>query len=267
MIEIDTPRAAFTVDRPGYYRVDVERHERRSARPARAHGSPWSRRAERRDGAGRDQRVLAARHRRHRRDARWRRLDDWDRWNDERTASFAEAPRSAQYVSREVAGVDDLDRYGDWHEEPRYGRVWGPRDVGRRLVAVQHRPLGLRSVLRVDVGRRRAVGLGAVSLRPVGPRRRTGAGRRDRSSSRPAYAPALVAFFGAPGVSVSVSVGAPFVSWCPLGVGRARHPVVGWRGLRRSSVLGWLGRPARRQQRRRPPDTRSTCATSTATRT
>ena len=50
---------------------------------------------------------------------------------------------------------------------------------------------------------------------------------------RPAYAPALVAFFGAPGVRVAV--GAPFVSWVALGWG---EPCVPWWGR-----PGFVGRP------------------------
>ncbi len=129
VVEIDTPRAAFTVDRPGYYRVDVE--EQRTTFSARRGGSARvvAENGEQLEVGGDQQLVLAddnptfgvmpvaA-------------LDDWDRWNEERTASFAETPQSARYVSQQVAGIDDLDRYGDWQEEPRYGRVWRPRDVG-----------------------------------------------------------------------------------------------------------------------------------------
>jgi hypothetical protein len=50
---------------------------------------------------------------------------------------------------------------------------------------------------------------------------------------RPVYAPALVAFFGAPGVRVTV--GAPFVSWVALGWG---EPVIPWWGSPR-----FVGRP------------------------
>src|SRR4029453_10061567 len=50
---------------------------------------------------------------------------------------------------------------------------------------------------------------------------------------RPVYAPALVAFFGAPGVRVAV--GAPFVSWVALGWG---EPCVPWWGR-----PGFVGRP------------------------
>ena len=52
---------------------------------------------------------------------------------------------------------------------PTYGAVWVPRRVAVGLGALQHRPLGLRSLLRLDLGGRRALGLGAVSLRPLGP--------------------------------------------------------------------------------------------------
>src|SRR5206468_535825 len=49
----------------------------------------------------------------------------------------------------------------------------------------------------------------------------------------PVYAPALVAFFGAPGVGVSVSVGFPFGSWVALGFG---EPIIPWWG-----PVGFIG--------------------------
>src|SRR5262249_30304925 len=52
---------------------------------------------------------------------------------------------------------------------------------------------------------------------------------------QPVYAPGLVAFFGAPGVGVSVDIGAPFVSWVALGFG---EPVIPWWG-----GGGFVGRP------------------------
>jgi hypothetical protein len=122
VIEIDTPRAAFTVDRPGYYRVDVE--ETRTTFSARRGGSA-SLVAENGEQleVGADQQLVLADDNPTFAVTPAAASDDWDRWNDERSASFAETPRSAQYVSQEVAGVDDLDQYGEWHDEPRYGRV------------------------------------------------------------------------------------------------------------------------------------------------
>jgi hypothetical protein len=225
-VEIDTPRAAFTIRRPGYYRVDVD--EQRSVFSAR-HGGRAHAIADNGeelaivdgeqlvladDTAGFGVTPAAA-------------FDDWDRWNEERTASFAETPRSASYVSSEVAGVDDLDRYGDWQEEPRYGRVWRPRDVGPdwspystgrwvydpyyEWTWVDDAPWGWAPY---HYGRWAHVsGYWGWVPGPI--------------VVRPAYAPALVAFFGGPAVSVSVSVGVPFVSWCPLGFG---EPVIPWWG-------------------------------------
>ncbi|MBP6821982.1 MAG: FecR domain-containing protein [Acidobacteria bacterium] len=58
--------------------------------------------------------------------------DNWDRWNDRRDDdlfSRAESSRSARYIPVAVAGVYDLDTYGDWYESPDYGWVWYPRSV------------------------------------------------------------------------------------------------------------------------------------------
>ena len=36
---------------------------------------------------------------------------------------------SARYVSPEMTGVEDLDRYGRWDQTAEYGAVWIPREV------------------------------------------------------------------------------------------------------------------------------------------
>ena len=53
---------------------------------------------------------------------------------------------------------------------------------------------------------------------------------------RPVYAPALVAFFGAPGVRIAI--GAPFVSWVALGWG---EPCVPWWGRPGFVGRAWWG--------------------------
>ena len=53
--------------------------------------------------------------------------DDFDKWRDLRAAQLAAATRSENPVSRRIAGVSDLDRYGDWEDVNEYGRVWRPR--------------------------------------------------------------------------------------------------------------------------------------------
>jgi hypothetical protein len=163
-------------------------------------------------------------------------VDAWDRWNRNRTAQLGGAPRNGQYVSSNVAGVDDLDRAGAWHETPRYGPVWVPRNVpadwapystGRWVwdpyygwTWIDDAPWGWapyhygRWVWTDD----------AVWGWAPGPVVTTAV-----------YAPALVAFFGPVGVSVNVGVGFPFVSWVALGFG---EPVFPWWG-----PIGFIGRP------------------------
>jgi len=51
--------------------------------------------------------------------------DDFDRWNDERDLASAHANDDA-YADDAMAGSDDLDVYGRWIDNARYGRVWSP---------------------------------------------------------------------------------------------------------------------------------------------
>ena len=54
--------------------------------------------------------------------------DDFDRWCDGRDNRASASP-SAQYVSRDIPGYDDLDDYGYWRVEAAYGPVWYPTAV------------------------------------------------------------------------------------------------------------------------------------------
>lgn len=51
--------------------------------------------------------------------------DDWDRWSDSRDAYCDHPDRSLPPNIGLVAG--DLDNFGDWRDDPQYGRVWCPR--------------------------------------------------------------------------------------------------------------------------------------------
>jgi hypothetical protein len=234
-IEVDTPNAAFTINRPGYYRVDVD--ENRTAFSAARGGAATVMPAagETTDVAENQQIILDGT------DTVQVNLnaapapDAWDRWNYDRTAQLGEAPRSAQYVPPEIAGADDLDRYGDWREQPRYGHVWVPRDMrpdwapystGRWVYDpyyewtwVDESPWGWAPY---HYGR--WVNFDGMWGWAPGP-----------MVAAPIYSPALVAFFGAPGIGVSVGVGLPFVSWCALGFG---EPIIPWWGR-----PGFVGRP------------------------
>lgn len=51
--------------------------------------------------------------------------DQFDEWSAERDSELLQS-RSYQYVSADVAGADDLDRYGQWVPS-QYGQVWTPQ--------------------------------------------------------------------------------------------------------------------------------------------
>jgi hypothetical protein len=58
--------------------------------------------------------------------------DDWDRWNESRDNNLfagVDSSHSANYVPVAIAGVYDLDNYGEWIDTPEYGRMWSPRGV------------------------------------------------------------------------------------------------------------------------------------------
>jgi hypothetical protein len=142
-------------------------------------------------------------------------FEDWCQSRDQRE----NASISAQYVSRDVDGVYDLDDYGDWQSVADYGEVWVPRGVAVGWAPyrfghwvwiapwgwtwVEAEPWGFAPF---HYGRWAFVNdywawvPGPVVVRPV-------------------YAPALVAFVGGGGMSLSVSFGGGFegVAWFPLG--------------------------------------------------
>jgi len=222
-IELDTPTAAFTIDRPGYYRVDVDddrttfvtrRGGEASVVPANGESSD----------IGADQQVtLEGTDNPELKTASAPDVDEWDRWNMDRTAQRPERPASAQYVPPDVAGTDDLDRNGEWREEPEYGHVWVPHGVAADWAPystgnwiwdpyygwtwIDDAPWGWAPY---HYGR--WVYAGGVWGWAPGP-----------VVVRPAYSPALVAFFG----PVGVAVAAPAVSWVALGWG---EPCVPWWG-------------------------------------
>jgi len=55
--------------------------------------------------------------------------DGLDKWAEERDLK-EDRSASGNYVSRDIPGYDDLDDHGTWSEEPEYGHVWYPDDVG-----------------------------------------------------------------------------------------------------------------------------------------
>ncbi len=116
------PNAAVTLEQRGEYRVDVH-SDAVSVLTARGGTASIA-------TAGGPVRVAAGqRVRIEGRDAiarleTPRPADAFDDWVLERELRLAEAePRNTPY---EGNPYDELDRYGEWYDEPRYGRVWMP---------------------------------------------------------------------------------------------------------------------------------------------
>jgi hypothetical protein len=217
--EIDTPNLAFSVLRPGTYRVSVNEAGDTTVvtvitgqGEVTGGGQAYSVHAEQTatftgtDELNADVQEIGG-------------GDDFDQWCAERD-SREDHSSSARYVSPDVIGYEDLDDYGGWRPVPEYGTVWFPHTtvVGWAPYRYGHwvyiAPWGYTWVedepwgfAPFHYGRWVVVGgvwgwvpapapvVGAVYIRPV-------------------YAPALVAWVGGPhfGIAVGANVG-----WFPLG--------------------------------------------------
>jgi hypothetical protein len=145
------------------------------------------------------------------------RLDEWDNFCSDRNRR-EERSESAQYVSRDMVGYQDLDNYGSWRTVPEYGPVWTPRTVAAGWSPYHYghwvwvEPWGWTWVddapwgfAPFHYGRWVYVGYWAWVPGPV--------------AVRPVYAPALVAWVGGPRFSMAVGFGGGVagVAWFPLG--------------------------------------------------
>lgn len=221
-IEINTPNAALTINRPGDYRVEVYPDENLTMLTVN-NGE-----VEVTDSSGQLQTVG---------DGQAVRMtgsnlaqletvalpapDDFDRWSSDRDHRYL-ASTSRRYVSPEVPGYYDLDQYGSWTTVADYGPVWYPAAVpvgwypyryGRWAWVepwgwtwVDQAPWGFapfhygRWVL---VGPRWGWIPGPIAVAPV-------------------YGPAFVAFVGGTGFSIGIGFGN--VAWFPLGPGEPFFP-------------------------------------------
>ncbi|WNL46950.1 FecR domain-containing protein [Dyella sp. BiH032] len=224
--EIDTPTVALVVDQPGTFRVDIDRDGRTTEVTAfRGRATLY--------GENNAQRTVNTGTRYVIGDSSLQQVtledigdrgDSFDDWCYQRDQRYEQSP-SRRYVSEDVVGYQDLDRYGDWQTDPDYGAVWYPsqvagdwapyRDGHWAWIApwgwtwVDDAPWGFAPF---HYGRWAYVGSrwgwipGPVAVRPV-------------------YAPALVAFVGGGNWSVSIGIGggAP-VGWFPLGPREVYNP-------------------------------------------
>jgi len=224
--EVDTPSAAVTFGGPGYFRIDVERDGDTRVTVFRGTGWVAAGGGEVPIEAGR-QIVLEGGRSPVYDVASLPRRDAWDRWVESRGRRGL-----GGYVHAGIAGVDDLDAYGRWSNVPGYGRCWSPAGVSadwRPYWAgrwVWQDPWGWTWVSSEPWGwapyhyGRWVVYRSSWYWVPVSPEVTTAS-----------YAPALVAFVGGPGFSLSVSVGGSgsggYVGWFPLA---PSDPLVPWWG-------------------------------------
>jgi hypothetical protein len=226
-IEIDTPNLAFTVLRPGSYRVTVNEagdttfvKVRGGDGEVTGGGSSYAVHANQTATfSGTDE--LSADVQNYYDD------DDFDHWCSDRDRRW-DRSTSARYVSDDVVGYEDLDDAGGWRQVPEYGTVWFPHTtiVGWAPYRYGHwayvAPWGWTWVddaawgfAPFHYGRWVVVG-GVWGWVPVAPRPAV----VTVAYVRPVYAPALVAWVGGAHWGVGVAVGGPpavGVAWFPLG--------------------------------------------------
>lgn len=223
--EIDTPNLAFSILRPGTYRVNVNESGDATIVQVRAGegevtggGSAYTIHPnEVGTFTGNDQLSADV-------EPYDGQNDDFDNWCNRRDAREDHSV-SSRYVSEDVVGYEDLDEYGGWRPVPDYGYVWFPHVTVVGWVPyryghwiwvspwgwtwVEDEPWGYAPF---HYGRWVVVG-GVWGWVPCAPRAVVGV-----AYVRPVYAPALVAWVGGPHFAVGVGVGAGVsVGWFPLG--------------------------------------------------
>lgn len=200
--EVDTPNLAFSVLRPGLYRIAVDPSSNTTSVTVRSgqgevtgNGAAYTMRNGDSDiYSGTDSLSVDA--------LPPPQDDDFDAWSAERDRRSARDV-SAQYVSSDVVGYEDLDDYGSWSTSPEYGNIWYPSQVEAGWAPyhnghwayiapwgytwVDDKPWGFAPF---HYGRWVWAG-NAWGWCPAAPRPRYG------PYVRPVYAPALVAWVGA----------------------------------------------------------------------
>lgn len=126
--EVDTPNLAFTVSQPGHYRLDASEDGsntvisiREGESEATGNGQSYTLHGGQvgtfsgTDSLNADVEQIGG-------------PDQFDSWSETRDRRY-DYSRSAQYLSHDVVGFDDLDDYGDWRDDSNYGHVWFPNRI------------------------------------------------------------------------------------------------------------------------------------------
>jgi hypothetical protein len=221
VFEVDTPNLTFTVKQAGAFRIDVNENGDntgitviRGAGEVTASGQTYDLQAGQRgtfNGTDNVQSDIA----------QAPDPDRLDQWANERDLHEQDSV-SQRYVPPDMPGTDDLDNNGTWNDEPEYGHVWYPNEVGPDWAPysngywsyvgpwgwtwVDYEPWGFAPF---HYGRWAFIG-GRWGWCPgpiVGPA---------------VYGPAFVGFLGGGfGFGFGVGIG---VGWFPLGWGEPFHP-------------------------------------------
>lgn len=143
--------------------------------------------------------------------------DRFAEWSAQQDRQGERDARRRPYVSPEMTGAEDLDRYGDWDQHPEYGALWYPRGVDAGWAPYRYgywayvRPWGYTWVDNAPWGfapfhyGRWISWQGRWAWAP------------GQYVARPVYAPALVAWIGGPNISIGINIGGgPSVGWVPL---------------------------------------------------
>jgi hypothetical protein len=213
-IEVDTPNASLSLLRSGSYRIDVQQSGDtdvtvRSGEAEVTAGSSVFPLRQRQTAAitGADSPTYQV--------ASAPPLDDWDLWcqaRDQKEDHIA----SAQYVPRDLDGVEDLDQYGSWTDDAELGPVWEPTVIAAGWV-----PYGFGHWVWVDPWGWTWIDDAPWGFAPFHYGR--WAFRSDRwvwvpgaHHGHPVYAPAIVTFVGGQGWRLGQAPGGS-VGWFPLG--------------------------------------------------
>lgn len=215
--EIDAPNLAFSILRPGEYRLDADPNGNSTVVTVYSGQGTVT-------GGGQTFNVLPLQSTQFtgtnqltENVQRVQEPDDFESWARSRE-DREEHSVSGRYLSPEVAGYEDMDDYGSWHDDAEYGHYWVPRDVSSDWAPYREghwvwiAPWGWTWIDSEPWGftpfhyGRWAMIAGSWGWVP-GP-----------VAVAPVYAPALVGFVGGGGFGVAISFGGGVgVGWFPLG--------------------------------------------------
>ncbi len=127
--EVDTPNLAFSIDRPGEYRINTNPDTYQTYVTVRYGEGQITGNAGSFPVHAREQAVIAGQDQQ----AQYNVYaapgnDDFDNWTLDRNRR-EDRFHSSRYVSPNMVGYEDLDEYGSWRSVPQYGECWVPRGV------------------------------------------------------------------------------------------------------------------------------------------